>query len=89
MFEAGEGEEILVEQHHQSADAAEEECRGRPQHNGCCVGQHTDRIARLSARPLKVMRRPSLLPSGKYQGSIYVPLWLDSLLAGEYLCSEL
>lgn len=70
-------------------DAGREECCGRPQHKGCCVGQHTDCFTRLSPRPLKVMRRPSLLSSGKYQGTVYVPLRLEILITGERLCSEL
>lgn len=64
------------------ADAGGEECRGRPQHKGSCVGQHTDRFTRRSPRPLKVMRRPSSLSSGKYQGSVYVPLRLEILVTG-------
>lgn len=72
-----------------AADAGGEECGGRPQHKGSCVGQHTGHFTRLSAHPLKVRRRPSLLSSGKYQGSVYVPLRLEILVTGECLCSEL
>lgn len=75
--------------HHGAADAGGEECGGRPQHKGSCVGQHTGRFTRRSARPLRVRRRPSLLSSGKYQGSVYVPLWLEIFVTGECLCSEL
>lgn len=58
-------------------------------HNRHCVGQHTDCIARPSPHPLRVRRRPSLLSDGKYWRSISVPVGLEILLAGDFLCLEL